>query len=44
MKTIRHSKLPLTLESADHLTSDMLKAIQIQMSEYNWDDAEGVEE
>ena len=38
MKTIRHSKLPLILHSADHLTPDMLKAIQIQMAEYNWDD------
>ena len=38
MKTIRHSKLPLILHSADHLTQDMLKAIQIQMAEYSWDD------
>ena len=38
MKTIRHHKLPITLESADHLTQDMLQAIQIQMSEYSWDD------
>ena len=38
MKKIRHSKLPITLESSDHLTPDMLKAIQIQMSEYSWDD------
>ena len=38
MKKIRHHKLPITLESADHLTTDMLKAIQIQMSEYSWDD------
>ena len=38
MKVIRHSKLPITLASADHLTLDMLKAIQIQMAEYSWDD------
>ena len=38
MKKIRHHKLPITLESADHLTLDMLKAIQIQMAEYSWDD------
>ena len=38
IKKIRHSKLPITLESADHLTQDMLKAIQIQMAEYSWDD------
>ena len=37
MKKIRHSKLPLTLESSDHLTQDMLKAIQIQMEAYSWD-------
>ena len=36
MKKIRHSKLPITLES---LELDILKAcIQIQMSEYSWDD------
>ena len=38
MKIIRHSKLPITLISADHLTTDMLKAIQIQMDAYSWDD------
>ena len=38
MKKIRHHKLPITLESDDHLTLDMLKAIQIQMAEYSWDD------
>ena len=37
MKKIRHHKLPLTLYSEDHLTLDMLKAIQIQMAEYSWD-------
>ena len=38
MKKIRHSKLPITLISDDHLTTDFLKAIQIQMEEYSWDD------
>ena len=38
MKIIRHSKLPITLISEDHLTTDMLKAIQIQMDAYSWDD------
>ena len=38
MKKIRHSKLPITLESSDHLTQDMLQAIQIQMEAYSWDD------
>ena len=37
MKKIRHSKLAITLESSDHLTQDMLKAIQIQMEAYSWD-------
>ena len=37
MKKIRHSKLPITLESSDHLTLDMLKSIQIQMEAYSWD-------
>ena len=38
MKKIRHSKLPITLYSEDHLTQHMLQAIQIQMAEYSWDD------
>ena len=38
MKKIRHSKLPITLISDDHLTTNFLKAIQIQMEEYSWDD------
>ena len=38
MKQIRHSKLPITLTSDDHLTTDFLKAIQIQMERYSWDD------
>ena len=37
MKKIRHSKLPITLESSDTLTKDMLQAIQIQMEAYSWD-------
>ena len=37
MKKIRHSKLAITLESSDHLTQDVLKAIQIQMEAYGWD-------
>ena len=32
MKTIRHSKLPLTLYSEDHLTPYMLECIEMQMS------------
>ncbi len=31
MKKIRHSKLPITLESSDRLTSDMLYAIQLNL-------------
>ena len=38
MKKIRHSKLPIWLLSKDNLTYGMLKAIEIQMSEYGWDD------
>ena len=41
MKKIRHSKLPITLISDDHLTTDFLKAIQIQMEEYSWIDENG---
>ena len=36
MKKIRHSKLPITLESSDRLTPDMLKAIEINIS-LGWD-------
>ena len=32
MKKIRHSKLPITLESSNHLDINMLQAIEIQMS------------
>ena len=31
MKRIRHSKLPIVLESADDLTSDMLYTIQLNL-------------
>ena len=32
MKKIRHSRLPITLESSDRLTPDMLKAIEFNIS------------
>ena len=31
MKKIRHSRLPITLESSDRLTPDMLKAIELNI-------------
>ena len=31
MKKIRHSKLPITLESTDRLDYDMLHAIQLNL-------------
>ena len=37
MKKIRHSKLPITLESSDHLNDNMLKAIEIQMTATGWE-------
>ena len=37
MKKIRHSKLPITLESSDHLTQDFLKAIEFTMQSTGWD-------
>ncbi len=37
MKKIRHSKLPITLESSDTLDLNMLQAIEIQMTAYAWD-------
>ena len=37
MKKIRHSKLPITLESSDHLSDNMLKAIEIQMTATGWE-------
>ena len=36
MKKIRHSKLPITLESSDRLTPDFLKAISLQMEYKSW--------
>tara|TARA_Y100001937_G_C7037708_1_gene293140 strand:+ start:502 stop:714 length:213 start_codon:yes stop_codon:yes gene_type:complete len=38
MKKIRHSKLPITLESSDTLTPDMLNTIQLNMM-YDRDDS-----
>ena len=32
MKKIRHSRLPITLESSDRLTPDMLKAIEFNIT------------
>jgi hypothetical protein len=37
MKKIRHSKLPITLESSDHLDTNMLQAIEIQLSATGWE-------
>tara|TARA_Y100000361_G_C11093190_1_gene307600 strand:- start:132 stop:332 length:201 start_codon:yes stop_codon:yes gene_type:complete len=37
MKKIRHSKLPITLESHDNLTPYMLECIEIQMTSYGWE-------
>ena len=37
MKIIRHSKLPITLESSDTLTPDFLKAISFNMEYDMWD-------
>ena len=37
MKKIRHSKLAITLESADTLTLDMLKAISLNMEWDGWE-------
>jgi len=36
MKKIRHSKLPITLESSDILDIGMLKAISLQMEYTGW--------
>ncbi len=36
MKKIRHSRLPITLESSDRLTPGMLKAIELNIS-LGWD-------
>ena len=37
MKKIRHSRLPITLESSDNLTLDFLKAIEFNMQSTGWD-------
>ena len=37
MKKIRHSRLPITLESSDNLTPDFLKSIEINMMSTGWD-------
>ena len=37
MKKIRHSKLPITLESSDRLTLNMLKAISLNMEWDGWE-------
>jgi hypothetical protein len=36
MKKIRHTKLPITLESSDNLTPNMLEAIIIQLNVTGW--------
>jgi len=45
MKKIRHSKLPITLESGDNLTHDMLETIQLNLmyDEKNKDNNSGWE-
>ena len=37
MKKIRHSKLPITLESSDQLTHDMLNAIKLNLDWTGWE-------
>ena len=37
MKKIRHSKLPIILESSDHLDINMLQAIEIQLTATGWE-------
>ena len=37
MKKIRHTKLPITLESSDNLTPNMLDAIIIQLNNTGWE-------
>ena len=37
IKKIRHSKLPITLESSDNLNLNLLEAIEYQMSSTCWD-------
>ena len=36
MKEIRHSKLPITIVSSDNLTTDLLKAISLNMEYDMW--------
>jgi|TARA_B110000285_G_C15072938_1_gene589035 hypothetical protein len=36
VKKIRHSKLPITLESSDSLTPEMLESISLQMEYKGW--------
>ena len=36
MKKIRHSRLPITLESSDNLSPDFLKAIEFNMKSTCW--------
>ena len=37
MKKIRHTKLPITLDSSDNLTPNMLDAIIIQLNNTGWE-------
>ena len=37
MKKIRHSRLPITLESSDNLSLDFLKSIEFNMKSTGWD-------
>ena len=37
MKKIRHSRLPIILESSDNLTPDFLKSIEFNMKSTGWD-------
>ena len=37
MKKIRHSRLPITLESSDNFTPDFIKAIEFNMKSTGWD-------
>ena len=37
MKKIRHSRLPITLESSDNFTPDYIKAIEFNMKSTGWD-------
>ena len=37
MKTIRHSRLPITLASSDNLTLSFLKSIEFNMNSTGWD-------